>query len=157
MCAAARDPLVRCAVELVHDAGMGSELGSHDFAKAVQAAFPDRFSAGVRDRIGRNLASTWTQSGHLVARGKTSAKVRARVSASPMAATYALYLGHLGGLAGPALLEGTWPDILDADPALMRAMAETAARGSWLELAASGGMLQLGFEHLDDVLRGGDA
>lgn len=48
MCTAARDPLVRCAVELVHRAGVGSELASHDFAEAVQAAFPDRFAPGVR-------------------------------------------------------------------------------------------------------------
>ena len=156
MCAVARDPLVRCGVELIRETRIGTELASEDFTSAVQSAFPERFSPGVRDRIGRNLASTWTQSGHLVAAGKSAAKVRSRVTVTSMAATYALYLGHLDGKAGPALLEGTWADILDADSAVMRAMAETAARGSWLELAASGGMLQIGFDHLDDALRGGD-
>ena len=157
MCAAARDPLVRCAVELVHRTVPGRQLESEDFTSAVQAAFPDRFSPGVRDRIGRNLASTWTQSGHLVAKGKTGPKLRARIALSLVATTYALYLGHLDGVAGPALLEGTWADILGADSRLMQGMAEASAHRGWIEYAASGGMLQIGFEHLDGVLRGGDA
>lgn len=157
MCAAARDPLVRCAAELVHDTAPGQQLESEDFAAAVQAAFPDRFSPGVRARIGRNLASTWTQSGHLAAASKASPKVRARVTPSQATVTYALYLGHLDGQAGPTLLEGTWADLLDADAGAMRGLAEAAARRGWVEFAAAGGMLQIGFTHLDDVVRGGAA
>ena len=157
MCAAARDPLLRCTAELIHETHPGTVLASEDFANAVQAAFPDRFSSGVRARIGRNLASTWTQSGHLTATSKSSPKIRARIAVSQPAATYALYLGHLDGRAGPALLEGMWADILDADQHVLRGMAEVAARNGWIEFAAAGGMLQIGFEHLDDLLRGGVA
>lgn len=156
MSAAARDPLVRCAVELVHETAPGARLESDDFANAVQGAFPDRFSPGVRDRIGRNLASTWTQSGHLVAASKAAPKTRSRLSVTPVAATYALYLSHLDGNAGPMLFEGVWADILDADPRTMQGLADDAARRGWLEYAAGGGMVQVGFDAFDTRIHRGD-
>ena len=78
---------------------------------------------------------------------KTPAK-----KARPAAAIYALYLGHLGGLAGPALFATPWTQLLDADPSLMRGLAEEGARRGWLEFAAAGGMLEIGFEHLDRLV-----
>ena len=115
----------------------GARLESEDFADAVQGAFPDRFSPGVRDRIGRNLASTWTQSGHLVAASKAAPKTRARLTLTPVAATYALYLAHLDGNAGPMLFEGVWADILDADARTMQGLAEDCrSRGGWVEYAS---------------------
>jgi len=152
ICAAARDPLVRCTIDSIATAPLGTPLGAHEFAAAVQDSFPDRFSAGVRARIGRNLASTWTQSGHLHAISRTAPKLRQRVHAHPAAALYALYLGHLGGLSGPALLSTPWTQVLDADPSTMRNLAEASARRGWLELAASGGMLEIGFSHLDGLV-----
>lgn len=149
MSAAARDPLVRCTVELVHGSVLGARLGARDFGDAVHRAFPHRFSAGVQDRIGRNLASTWTQSGHLAAASRVAPKTRARLKLTPVAATYALYLGHLGGHAGPMLFEGVWADILDADPRTMQGLAEDASRRGWVEYASGGGMVQVGFDALD--------
>ncbi len=156
MSAAARDPLVRCAVELVHDTVPGARLESDDFADAVQGAFRDRFSPGVRDRIGRNLASTWTQSGHLVAARKAAPKTRARLTLTPVAATYALYLAHLDGKAGPMLFEGVWADILDADSRTMQGLAEDASRRGWVEYASGGGMVQVGFDAFDGRIARGE-
>ena len=156
MSAAARDPLVRCAVELVHDTVPGARLESDDFADAVQGAFPDRFSPGVRDRIGRNLASTWTQSGHLTAASKVAPKTRARLTLTPVAATYALYLAHLDGNAGPMLFEGIWADILDADARTMQGLAEDASRRGWVEYASGGGMVQVGFDAIDARIARGE-
>ena len=152
LCAAARDPLVRCTIETIVQALPGTPFGAHELAAAVQASFPDRFSPGVRSRIGRNLASTWTQSGHLHAVGRNAPKLRQHVAARPASATYALYLGRLGGLAGPALLTTPWTAVLDAEPLALRGLAEEAARRGWLELATSGGMLEIGFEHLDGLV-----
>lgn len=146
MSSAARDPLVRCTVAMVHDIAPGRHVGAGDLADAVQAAFPARFSADVQDRIGRNLASTWTQSGHLVAVSKAAPKERARLNVTPVAATYALYLGHLAGKAGPMLFRGTWADLLDADDRTMQGLAEDAARGGWVGYSSGGGMVQVDFD-----------
>jgi len=152
MCAAARDPLVRTSIEPIEHTAAGTPLGAPELAAAVQAAFPDRFSPGVRARIGRNLASTWTQSGHLRTAGRGSPKLRARVAVRPAAAIYALYLGHLGGQAGLSLLSTPWAEMLDADLATMRGLAEEGARLGWLDFAAAGGMVEIGFSHLDRLL-----
>jgi hypothetical protein len=156
MSAAARDPLVRCSVELVHGTVPGAPLESRDFADAVQGACPHRFSPGVRDRIGRNLASTWTQSGHLVAASKLVPKTRARLTLTPVTATYALYLAHLDGNAGPMLFEGVWADLLDANAHTMQGLAEDASRRGWVEYAAGGGMVQVGFDALDTRIARGE-
>jgi hypothetical protein len=65
LCAAARDPLLRCTADVLIDASSGSTVRSEQLADAVESAFPHRFAPGVRARIGRNAASSWTQSGHL--------------------------------------------------------------------------------------------
>ncbi len=154
-CAAARDPLIRCSIETVQAARPGTRLTAKDFSNAVQAAFPGRFSPGVRSRIGRNLASTWTQSGHLASNSRVAPKLRVRITVRPTAGLYALYLGHLAGFAGPALLATPWTAMLDADAATMTELAQEAGRVGWLNYAASGGMIQIGFEHLDSAVRMG--
>ena len=151
MCTAARDPLVRCSFEAIENATPGAQLTPKALADAVQAAFPGRFSPDVNGRIGRNLASTWTQSGHLASKGRTAPKLRVRIKVRPMAGLFALYLGHLSGLSGPALLATPWTTMLDADAATMTGIAQEAGRLGWLDFAASGGMIQIGFDHLDSI------
>lgn len=152
-CAAARDPLVRCTVEPIEAASPGQPLDAHDLAREVASSFPARFSPNVLSRIGRNLASSWTQSGHLAAAYRTAPKLRQRIAARPAAGVYALYLGHLSGLAGKTLLTTPWAEMLDANPTAMQSLAEAAARRGWLDYAASGGMLEIGFSHLDGLVK----
>jgi hypothetical protein len=154
ICAEARDPLVRCTIELVADTPSGSPLTAQDFQLAVAASFPDRFSPGVRSRIGRNLASTWTQSGHLGAASRSAPKERQRLVARPPEVVYALYVGHLDGQAGPGLFGSPWAKSLDTNAGNLRTLAETAARRGWIDIASSGGMLEVGFSHLDGLVRG---
>ena len=157
LCAAARDPLVRASFDVVADSAIETPLEAPAFARAIGTAFPGKFSPGVQSRIGRNLASTWTQSGHLHAARRAGPKVRARVAARPAAAIYAMYLGHLDGQAGFALLATPWAAMLDADPSAMRGLAEEGGRRGWLDYASSGGMLEIGFSHLDNLLAAGAA
>jgi hypothetical protein len=156
MCAAARDPLVRCSIEAIENATPGAPVTPKALADAVQAAFPGRFSPDVSGRIGRNIASTWTQSGHLASKGRTTPKLRVRIKARPTAGLFALYLGHLAGLSGPALLATPWTTMLDADAATMTGIAQEAGRLGWLDFAASGGMIQIGFDHLDSIALAGE-
>jgi hypothetical protein len=74
LCACARDPLLRASASVVLDLKVGALA-----TPAMLAASAGRtFSPKTRSALGRNLASSWTQSGHLV--GKVR-KTRARATA----------------------------------------------------------------------------
>lgn len=148
LCAAARDPLLRCTSEVVVDASSGSTISASQFAVAVEAAFPHRFGPGVRARIGRNVASSWTQSGHLRGRG---GKVRVRPRATSAATAYALYLGHLGESTGNALFRTVWAKLLDVPEGNAREMAVAASRLGWITYRSMAEMTEVTFRHLDSV------
>ena len=65
LCAAARDAILRVSAETILSTPVGDPVTKEMLEAAVQSEFPDRYSLGVRARIGRNLASSWEQSGHL--------------------------------------------------------------------------------------------
>jgi hypothetical protein len=146
LCAAARDPLLRATVDVVIDASSGSHVGAADLADAVETAFPHRFAPGVRARIGRNAASSWTQSGHL--HGRTN-KVRTQAQATPAAAAYALYLGHLADETGSALFRTLWSRLLDAPEGQLRDLAAGASRLGWITYRSAAAMTEVTFRHLD--------
>ncbi len=98
-------------------------------------------------KIGRNVLSSWTQSGHLRAIKKT-VKVRALAHATPATAVYALYLGHLDGLAGQALLDTLYIEVLDAPLREVRELAFAASALGWLEYREAGGLVDVGFRWL---------
>jgi hypothetical protein len=64
---------------------------------------------------------------------------------------YALFLGHLEGVVGPALFATRWVRILDTPEGELRTMAEVGARSGWLEYRLSGGMTEITFQHLEAV------
>lgn len=146
LCAAARDPLLRSTAEDVLEASPGTTLTAPAFSEAVERSFPGRFTPGVLARIGRNVASSWTQSGYL--RGRTS-KVRCLVHPTPAAVAYALDLGHLQGDTGTALFHTLWVRLLDMSNADARELAGAAARLGWVGYRASAGMTEVTFRHLD--------
>lgn len=146
LCASSRDPLLRATASGVMDAPAGSRLGSGDLADAVDEAFPHRFAAGVRARIGRNAASSWTQSGHLS--GRTN-KVRAQARATPAAAAYALYLGHLADETGSALFRTLWAGLLDLHEGSVRELAAGASRLGWITYRSAAAMTEVTFRHLE--------
>src|SRR5688500_9977326 len=60
LCAMARDPVFRATAAVTAKIGEGQELVKGSFAAAVDDDFPGHYSDGVRARIGRNVASSWT-------------------------------------------------------------------------------------------------
>ena len=145
LCANARDPLLRTTGAFVLQATEGAVVTKTDLAEAVEQAWPDRFNSSIQDKIGRNAASSWTQSGHLVGRSR---KVRSRVQATPAAATYAALLGHLQGLGARQLLESYWTALLDCNTSTLDALMFQASRRGWMEYRRVGDVLQVGFEWL---------
>lgn len=146
LCAAARDPLLRCTSETVLDTPPGGVVTAVQMAEVVETAFPHRFAPGVRARIGRNVASSWTQSGHLRGRDR---KVRVEPRATPAAAAYALYLGHLGDATGTALFRTVWAQVLDLPEHEARELAAAASRLGWIAYRSAAEMTEVTFRHLD--------
>gem|GEM_PF-651209 len=113
LCSLARDPVLRATAPTVFDAAEGAPVDAALLARAVQTRYPGSYGDGIAAKIGRNSASTWTQSGHLA--GRTNKK-RARVQATAPALAYALLIGHTEGLRGAQLFESEWCRVLDRRP-----------------------------------------
>lgn len=141
----ARDPVFRASAGAVLPTVPGELVTSDDLTRAVLAVFPDAYNASTAGKIGRNTASSWTQTGHLAGRRR---KVRRLVIATPASATYAMLLGHLEGARGQALYETLWAQFLDADRYDMERLADLAARRGYLEMKSAGGVVEIGFRHL---------
>ena len=146
LCASARDVLLRTTADIVLGASPGAVVAGDELSAAIALAYPGRYSPSTLHNLGQNIISSWVQAG-LLAGGRGKHRVSPVVQAP--AAVYALYLGHLEGVVGPALFATRWARVLDAPEADLRAMAEAAARSGWLEYRSSGGMTEITFQHLD--------
>lgn len=146
----ARDPLLRATTQAVIEAHVGEPVSPASLATAIEVAFPGRFSELNRNKIGRNAASSWTQSGHLVGRAN---KTRQHVTPSVVSVTLALFLGQLAGYHGGAVFSSPWLRLLDLGPERARSMAQESHRAGLLNLRAVGDVVELNFPTLD-VFRG---
>jgi hypothetical protein len=148
LCACARDVLLRSTVATVLGTELGALVSAADLSTGIAETFPGRYSAATLRNLGQNIASSWTQAGLLVgAKDKRRSAPAVHVSA----VVYALYLGHLEGFAGPALLGTRWTQPFGMGEAELRLTAESAARSGWLEYRSSGGMTEMTFLHLDAI------
>lgn len=145
LCAVSRDVLLRATAELVIETPIGAAVDAGMLSGVVAASFPERLAPGIVAKVGRNAASSWTQSGHL--RGRTK-KVRSRATASVGAAVYALMLGHLSGVRGLPLYETLWARLLDAPTNEIDALAFAASQRGLLEYRRMGDVAELGFSRL---------
>ena len=145
LCAMTRDPVFRASAAVVARTPLDGALTSGVIAQEVAADFPGHYSPGVTARIGRNVASSWTQAGLLV--GRTN-KRRQLAKAGPVSLAYSMYLGHLAGASGKRLFDTVWTSVLDKAPAELESRAERASRQGWIDYRASGGMIDVTFRHL---------
>ena len=143
--ALARDPLLRATAGAVLGQAPGSEFARARLEAAVADAVGRRLGAKTVETTVRNVASTWTQSGHL--RGR-SRKVRQRAEATPAATTYALLLGHLVGRRGALLFETPWTAVLDAKAGMLLDLAADAKRLGLIDFKHSGSMVDVSFPSL---------
>lgn len=143
--ALARDPVLRATAPAVIGAPVGATVTATDLAAAVQAAYPDAYGDAIAAKIGRNTASTWTQSGHLV--GRTHKK-RVRANATPTAVAYALLIGHTEGLRGDELFNSVWCRVLDRPAGGLRELAVRASQRGLIAYRHGGGVTEVGFKLL---------
>jgi hypothetical protein len=143
--ALARDPLLRVTAPPVLRMRPGEELARQQITDALNRAVGSRLSESTLDKVVRNTASSWTQSGHLKGRGR-----KIRQSVTPRAATtaYALLLGYLTGTRGAALFESLWAQVLDAPVGQLINLATDARRLGFLDMRQSGGVIDVSFSQL---------
>jgi hypothetical protein len=143
--ALARDPLLRITGPPVLRLRTGEELARQQLTDALNRAVGSRLNQSTLDKVVRNAASSWTQSGHLKGRGR---KVRQRVTPTAVTTAYALLLGYLTGTRGAALFETLWAQVLDAPASELTHLAIDARRLGFLEMIQSGGVIEVAFSRL---------
>lgn len=137
-----RDHLLRSTTPAVVDVAEGERVETKSLSLAALAAFPGQYSELNINKIARNTASSWTQSGHLV--GRTN-KVRRRIQPTVAGVTLALLLGNAAGFHGAAVFSTPWCRLLDLGPDRARSMAMEAHRAGFLNLRAVGEVVELDF------------
>lgn len=79
LCAVATDPLLASTTDILLSLPIDAEVTPEVFEATVRTSLPERYSAASLASVGRNIASSWQQSGHL--RGKLR-KFRTRAAVS---------------------------------------------------------------------------
>lgn len=143
--ALARDPLLRASAPPVLRMRPGEELARQQMTDAIRHAIGDRLSDSTLDKVVRNAASSWTQSGHLRGRGR---KTRQRVSPTAATSAFALLLSYLVGQRGKALFESLWAQVLDVPPGEIMHLAMDARRVGLMDMSQAGGVIDVGFSRL---------
>jgi hypothetical protein len=140
--ALARDPLLRLTAAPILRMQPGEELGRQQLTDAIRAGIDGRLNDSIVDKVVRNTASSWTQSGHLRGRGR---KIRQYVLPTPVVTTYALLLGYILGMRGMGLFESFWAKGLDSPPNELIYQAIDAKRLGLLDLSQAGGVIDVSF------------
>jgi len=149
LCAVARDPVLRCTLAHIVELRRGEETTPGALAAMVAESFPGHYGPDVTARIGRNIASSWAQTGLLTGRTR---KVRSHPDVNPTTVAYALFLAHLCGGRGDMLFSSLWSRMLDTPIPEVRSLASAAARQGWLEYRESGGITEVTFRHFEQRL-----
>ena len=145
LCAHARDPMLRTTAPFVVKLNHGEVFSRAGLEEYLENKYPGRFSRATLTSTAQNLASSWTQSGHL--KGRVS-KIRFCASATPGAAAYAIFLGYLTGGRGESLFKTDYAKLLDCPPERAVEFAETASRKGWIVFKRIGNVMEVLFPSL---------
>lgn len=146
LAALARDPLLLATAQAILPLGEGMEMPRKSMAENLRTMVGERLNDATLDKVIRNAASSWSQSGHLSGR---TFKVRRKVQPTPRAVAFALYLGEAGGFRGEELLSSGWIKALDCTPSQALDLAIEAKRLGLLDLRVAGDVFDLSLERLD--------
>jgi hypothetical protein len=146
LCALARDTRFLRTAPVIIALNQGAEFQREPMAKALRSSDSDRLNASTLDKVVRNTASSWSQSGHLVGR---TFKIRHRVDATPATASFAAYLASHAGLRGVEIFRSGWFQIIDTSPTAARSLLLEAKQLGLIDLRIAGDVITLGFDRLD--------
>lgn len=145
LCACARDPLLRISAPFVLKWTDGEIFSREALEKHLEMKYPERFSQATLTSTAQNLASTWTQTGHLSGRVK---KIRSRATATAGSTAYALFLGFLTGERGESLFKTDYARLLDCSFEKAVELAETASRKGWIVFKRVSNVIEILFPAL---------
>lgn len=141
--ALARDPLLRATAPVVLAMKQGDEIARQQMTDALALAVGGRLNDATLDKVVRNTASSWTQSGHLEGRGR---KRRVRVSPTPASTAFALLLSFLMGSRGMNVFETLFSQVLDRYVNELTFLAMDAKRLGFLDIKSGGGLTVISFD-----------
>ncbi|MBA4095639.1 MAG: hypothetical protein C0484_02565 [Rhodospirillum sp.] len=142
----ARDPLLAATAGAVTDLPVDAELQRATFRTVLQEKTGNRLNDSTLDKVCRNAASTWNQSGHL--EGRTFKKRRI-VQATPAAAAFAIFVAHAAGFRGAEIFSSAWFKVIDCDLSRARQLALDSKRLGLLDLRLAGDVVELNLARLD--------
>jgi hypothetical protein len=151
LAALARDPLLMATAPAVLSLPHGTEMIRQTMREAVRSTVGERLNDATLEKVIRNAASSWTQSGHLVGR---TFKSRQKVHAGATAVAFAFYLGTAAGFQGEELLTSGWVKSLDCRPSEALDAALDAKRIGLLDLKVAGNVFDLNLQRLDPKSKG---
>jgi hypothetical protein len=143
--ALAREPLLRMSASSILALQPGDEFSRSKMVEILNQNVQKQFSPETLNRVVRNIASSWTQSGHLS--GKTY-KIRQAAKPTVFVTTFALLSGYFSGYRGESLLSTFWIKILDSPKSQLLDLAFDAKRLGLLELSQGGGILSITFSNI---------
>ncbi len=142
--ALAREPLLRACSDMVLGAPINSPLSRESFEVWVREFAAGRFSEAMYRSFSHNLYASFFQMGYL---GEAVAKcrLRQRRDIRPATVAYAAFLDWLKGLNGVSLLQGSFSRSLELAKADHLSLLSAAGQLGLMQVANSGGVLQLDF------------
>jgi hypothetical protein len=142
----ARDPLLLATADVIVNLLDGAEFQRAAMRDALAKAVEDRFNESTLNKVVRNAASSWSQSGHL--QGRTF-KFRRAVHPTPAAVAFGLYLARCAGFAVRESLGSGWIKVLDCSASTALELATAAKRLLLLDLRMAGDVIDLHLDRLD--------
>lgn len=146
--AMARDAILRGAMPFVESLAPGEPFVVAELVDFLRRRGRQRFSESSLRSMARNVASSWTQSGML--KGAVR-KQRVRLEPRPASVALAMFLGHLEGARGIALLSTPWTRVFDGGAEAVRRCGSDANRQSLLRMAAIDDVVTVSFAGWLDV------
>lgn len=145
LAAMARDARLRVTAIPIIQMRPGEELIRQQMIDVLRESTENRLNDNTIDKVVRNAASSWTQSGHLEGRVR---KIRQEVEPTPIVTAYAVFLGYLLGIRGHGLFKTLWVRVLDTPPEELLSLAIDAKRLGFLDVKHLGGVVEISIERL---------
>lgn len=149
-CAIARDPLLAATAQPILSFPIGSEFLREPVKAALLDVAGERLNEAILNKVIRNAASSWTQSGHLEGR---ALKKRRQVHPTPANVAYSLFLARCAGFRGTELFSCAWMLLLDCSPSMARELAFEAKRSGLIDLRMAADVIELNLDRLSSGIQ----
>lgn len=139
------DHLLFESLDVVRNHRLGEKVAVEDFKENLEKYYPNKYSKVTSHSIGKNLASSWKQAGHI--EGKTK-NIRVQAKISHKVAAFAFFLAFLHGASGEFILSHPVVKSLCISESELRELAIEAAKQDLLQYQYGGNVTTFAFPQL---------